>query len=150
MRKTSLSTLSLAQPSDLKNEAILRCCKAWSRAYKAAVAQGRGELSCGMRANEAYRVAMPPLSSQESILDFLACVSYGLLVGTVVDTIATRLMYAAQVASSVIKTTSKGANALAITAPRPGETPPPDAPSASLENALLEPKARIPLPPLSM
>ena len=110
-QKFDLAAERLPMPKGLKHAAILRCCKAWYRALEAAAAEDRGVISCRIRANEAYRVAMPPLSSLENIRDFIACVTHGFLLGTVLDTVATRLLYAAQVAVATLKspsTESKG------------------------------------------
>jgi hypothetical protein len=99
-------TERLPIPQELEATAIGRCCKAWYRAYEKAAEQGRGELSCGIRANQAYRAAMPPLTCAENVPDFVACVTHGLVMGTIVDTIATRLVHAAQVVSRSCKASS--------------------------------------------
>ena len=79
--------------------------------FEAAIAEGRGELSCRLRANEAYRAATPPLSNPENIRGFASCVAYGLVVGTILDTIASRLLYAAQVALAASRSLSEGPKA---------------------------------------
>ena len=99
-------TERLPIPHDLEPTAIGRCCEAWYCAYEKAAGQGRGELSCGLRANAAYRAAMPPLTCAENVPGFVACVAHGLLLGTIVDSIATRLVNAAQVVSRACKSSS--------------------------------------------
>ncbi len=94
-------------PPDLEATAIGRCCEAWYNAYEKAARQGRGEISCRIRANEAYRAAMPPLTCAENIPGFVACVTHGLVMGTVVDTIATRLIHAAGVVSRACKSSAR-------------------------------------------
>ena len=99
-------TERLPIPQDLEATAIGRCCEAWYRAYEKAAEQGRGELSCGLRANAAYRAAMPPLTCAENVPAFVACVAHGLVLGTIVDSIATRLVNAAQVVSRACKSSA--------------------------------------------
>ena len=94
-------------PPELETTAIGHCCEAWSRAFEEAVAEGRGEISRRMRANRAYRIAMPPLTCAENVPAFVACVAHGLVMGTIVDTIATRLIHAAQVVSRACKSASR-------------------------------------------
>ena len=88
---------------DFDCPAINRCCQAWYRGYKNAQAKGTNPVSVRLRANEAYRYAMPPLNSPENIRDFIACVVHGTMVGAVVDDLGTRWLYAAQVAASMFK-----------------------------------------------
>jgi len=107
MRKKARPIERLPLPPELEETAIGRCCEAWSRAYENAVAEGRGEVSCAVRANEAYRIAMPPLTSPENIRTFVACVTHGLLMGTIIDMAAARLFQAAQVASRVSTSPSR-------------------------------------------
>ena len=46
---------------------------------------------------------MPPLSGLDNISDFIACVTYGIVIGAILGPTATRLLYAAQVAGSILK-----------------------------------------------
>jgi hypothetical protein len=46
---------------------------------------------------------MPQLSGQESIRDFIACVAYGMLIKTIAGPDGARLLYAAQVANSTVR-----------------------------------------------
>ena len=96
-------TERLPIPSDIEATAVGRCCEAWYCAYERAAQQGRGELSCRLRASEAYRAAMPPLTCAENVPPFVACVAHGMVLGTIVDTIATRLIHAAEVVSRACK-----------------------------------------------
>ena len=52
------------------------------------------------RANKAYCEAMPALSYAGNIRDFIACVGHGMLIGVFQPEEASRLLYAAQVATS--------------------------------------------------
>jgi hypothetical protein len=101
MRKVPTERLPI--PPELENTAIGCCCRAWSRALEKATAEGWGQISCRLRANEAYRIAMPPLTSPENIRDFVACVTHGQLLSTIIDTVAAQLIHAAQVASRLSK-----------------------------------------------
>lgn len=46
--------------------------------------------------------AMPILSSEDSIREFIACVTHGILFGAFKDKQASQLLYAAQVASGAL------------------------------------------------
>jgi hypothetical protein len=94
--------LSINNP-DIEHPAILQCCGAWNRKYKAERASGRGIASSGCRANEAYRTAMPPLTTPENIRDFVACVTYGTMIGSICLAAGAQLLYAAQVATALQK-----------------------------------------------
>ena len=52
-----------------------------------------------VRGNQAYKNAMPPLINREFIRDFLACVTYGVVIHAILDQVAPKLLYAPQVAS---------------------------------------------------
>jgi hypothetical protein len=80
------------------NPAVARCLDAWARANKAERAKGKNKSEASIDADRAYRDAMPPLSGQENIGDFIACVSYAMIIGAIRDDLGTKLLYAAQVA----------------------------------------------------
>ncbi len=82
------------------NRALARCCHAWKVTLQAAKRQGLPPVTCQLRANEAYRNAMPPLSTSENIRDFVACTAYGMISGTILYECGTKLLYAAQVAGN--------------------------------------------------
>ena len=54
------------------NPAIVRCCDAWNKTYRARKACQKSTLIALLAANEAYRNAMPPLSGTRNIGDFIA------------------------------------------------------------------------------
>jgi hypothetical protein len=89
--------------ADFSCPAIDRCCQAWYKAFKNAQAKGTNPVSVRLRANEAYRYAMPPLTSDENVRDFVACVVHGMMVGAIIDELAARWLYAAQIARSMFK-----------------------------------------------
>jgi hypothetical protein len=93
--------------------AIRRCCQAWYSAFRAAQVANTNPVSVRMRANEAYRYAMPPLTSTENVRDFVACVVHGMMVGAIVDERGTRWLYAAQVAASAFRAMAAGSRAAA-------------------------------------
>jgi hypothetical protein len=86
-----------------ENLAIARCYSEWQRVYKAEKAKGQHRVLAANSAGEAYRKVMPPLSGQENIRDFVACVAHGMLIGAVEGKDGTKLLYAAQVALSTIR-----------------------------------------------
>jgi len=81
--------------------AVARCCKAWEVTYKARLGDDEDDdISAQIEADEAYRKAMPLLSSFDNIRDFIACVAHAITIGAIVGEQASRLLYAAQVALS--------------------------------------------------
>jgi hypothetical protein len=85
------------------NPAIAKCSRAWKNIYQKEIANGTYEGSAANRAGQAYRRLMPPLSGQENIRDFIACVAYGLLIGAIEEKCGAKLLYAAQVAHTTLR-----------------------------------------------
>ncbi len=98
------------------NSAIQRCCNVWNKTFTAHKRIGTNPVSCYVRANEAFRKTMPPLSSEKNIRDFIACTAFGMMAGPVDILLGPKLLYAAQVAIGTLgrksppkKATSKSA-----------------------------------------
>ncbi len=93
-----------AAPSPaVQNPAVALCRDAYKRAWNAAKAKRKGEVFAAIDARKAYRDALPPLSGQENIRDFIACIAHGMLIGAIGGSDAARLLYAAQVAHSALR-----------------------------------------------
>ena len=89
------------------NPVVARCCSAWDQAFQQAHALGKGEISACLDAAKAYRQNLPALDNSDVIRDFIACVTQGMLLGAIEGTDGTRLLYAAQVANTTLRTQSK-------------------------------------------
>jgi hypothetical protein len=87
------------------NSSIARCYSEWQRVYKAEMAKGEHWVLASKSAGLAYRKAMPLLTGQENIPDFVACVAHGMLIGAIEGKSSTNLLYAAQVALSTLRRT---------------------------------------------
>ncbi len=85
----------------LENPAVARCTNAFYQAYSDAVAAGKRRFFCNKDANNAFLCSMPPLSGQQNIQDFIACVAHGMLLEIIISRDALSLLYAAQVALRV-------------------------------------------------
>jgi hypothetical protein len=83
------------------NLAVAHCCDAWELAFEAAFAHNDNEYAARSIGGEAYRNAMPALTGFQSICDFIACVTHGILIGAIPDKSGSKLLYAAQVALSL-------------------------------------------------
>ena len=103
----------LALDPEFDSPAVARCCKAWNRAFKAHREGGTNPVSTNLRANEAYRNAMPPLSSPRNICDFVACVTHAIVVRAICLEHAAPLLQAAGVASRAFKLAASIADAAA-------------------------------------
>jgi hypothetical protein len=94
--------LVAADPSSpaLSNSAVARCTLAWEKAFREA-AEEDGCLGKPLDdASDAFRAAMPPLTSRDNCRDFVACVAQGMLLGVFSDKNSTKLLYAVQIALS--------------------------------------------------
>jgi hypothetical protein len=101
-------------PCDSKSAkaAIRRCIAAWHRAYQAFV-----ELSdpndqdaltwARVPAGKAYCQAMPIISSRESLCEFVACATHGILINAIPPEKRNNILYAAQLALSLFQAEPK-------------------------------------------
>jgi hypothetical protein len=99
IRPTSVTAdaVDKSNPS-FANPAVAHCCKAWKKAFRATTDADKSEIIAAYEAAEAYRAAMPPLSTRDSCRDFIACVAQGMLLGAIPEKDGGKLLYAAQVA----------------------------------------------------
>ncbi len=95
--KNMMNEIGKSNPA-FANPAIARCCKAWKKVYRAAMEETDWEVGAAKKAGEAYRAAMPPLTSRENCRDFLTCVAHGILLGAIPEKNGGKLLYAAQIA----------------------------------------------------
>lgn len=85
------------------NQALAACTEAWVRVHHKARKNNEDDFDARERASVAYLQALPPLSGIENIRAFIACVAHGLAIGVIEGSRASRLLYAAQVAKSVLR-----------------------------------------------
>lgn len=83
-----------------RNPAIARCIRAFNRALNADLKAGKHSSTAYNSARYAYRNTIPPLAGRESVSDFIACVTHGMLIGSIPMEDASRYIYAAQVAQT--------------------------------------------------
>jgi len=95
--KVTADAFNKSNPS-FANHAVAHCCKAWKKAFQESLEAGGLEPRAESRGGEAYRAAMPPLSTRDSCRDFIACVAQGMLIGAISEKDGGKLLYAAQVA----------------------------------------------------
>jgi hypothetical protein len=86
-----------------RTPAVQRCCEARDQSLIESKAQNTGSYNTNQFAAEAYCAAMPDLSGYENIRDFIACTSYGMVNGLIDAVEGSKFLYAAQVASSVLR-----------------------------------------------
>ena len=102
----ALTVLDPSSPSSV-NPALARCLSAYKQAFKAARDRGKGKVFSELDGEEAYRLAMPPLCGGETIRDFIACTTQGMIIGAFDGAAGARLLYAAQVAHSTLRNQSE-------------------------------------------
>jgi len=101
--------------------AIRRCCAAWQRsfdAYMTAYNDGSDYLA-GQHAGPAYCNAMPILSGDDGIRDFIACAAHGILIGAIPENRGGQVLYAARVAMAAIQNKRKSPNSAVPPTPVP-------------------------------
>jgi hypothetical protein len=89
------------------NPAVARCVWAWIRARKAERAKGSDRYDTKKAADSAYLDALPPLSGDENIRDFIAWVTQAMLADIIMESSGSKLLYAAQVAYMTSRGQSK-------------------------------------------
>ena len=95
---------SVANSTDLPevNRAIALCMEAWTREHQSVLQSERSRLAADDAAAAAYQRTLPTLMGMDNIRAFIACVAQGMLIGAIEGQMASRLLYAAQVAKSAI------------------------------------------------
>ena len=82
----------------LQCSAVAHCQKNWERVYRSVLKEFGGKALARVHAGEAFRAAMPLLVGDENIRDFIACVTFAMATGILLEETASKLLYAAQVA----------------------------------------------------
>ena len=98
--------------------AVARCCEAWKKTFRAAIKAGDFESFAAEKAGEAYRAAMPPLTSRETCGDFIACVAHGIAIKAIADKDGGKLLYAVQIALSAFRNERNAAKTASAKAKR--------------------------------
>ncbi|MGA3161091.1 MAG: hypothetical protein ABSC77_07720 [Terracidiphilus sp.] len=105
--QTIPTPIEASEPIDASaNPAVARCMSAWKHVNQRELAKGKSEGMAAHYADQAYRRALPPLSGQDNIRDFIACVAYGLLIDAINNKTGPKLLYAAQIAYSTVRSQS--------------------------------------------
>jgi hypothetical protein len=97
----------------IANPAVARCLKAWAHASKLERAKGKNKSEASIEADRAYLNAMPPLSGNENIRDFIACVAYAMVDNIILANDGAKLLYAAQIAHATTRGQSASPKAAA-------------------------------------
>lgn len=89
------------------DKALAHCRAEWERAYQDAQARGLSAVQVVRTAAVAYKLAMPKMDSLPTIRAAIACIAQGITLEVFNGRDGSQLLYAAQVALSLLKT--KGA-----------------------------------------
>ncbi len=95
-----------APPRDRTNrtdKAMTECKEAWSHAYEVAEAKGLSAPKALRMACVAYKLAMPKMDSLPTIRASISCIVQGITLEVFDGRDGSQLLYAAQVALSVLK-----------------------------------------------
>ena len=96
-------TGKLDRPSD--NKAVARCIHAWRYAYnkkRAELDEDESQYPAEKAACQAYLRAMPPLVGHKNISDFIACVTYAVVIKAIWPSDAQQYLAAAKIALGAI------------------------------------------------
>lgn len=103
----TLRNLTAAELSNAE-AAIARCTKAANKARRDAEAQGATAKECRYRAVMAFKVTMPRMDTIDGCIEAVACAVNGMLAGFLDPTEVSKLLYAAQIAQSLLKGAKNG------------------------------------------
>jgi hypothetical protein len=87
----------------IQNPAVARCLRAWQRAYKKAINDDEDDYYAKCAGDRAFLRCMPPLSGFDNIRDFIACVTYAVVIGVVRHKDADHLLAAAKIALATLR-----------------------------------------------
>ena len=107
LTQSILRVVSNASNPALSNPAVARCSEAWARAIRSLKDSDAWHMDIPKIAGAAYCSAMPPITDRKSISDYVACVAHGLSIGAIDAKLAGKHLYAAQVASGVVRNQPK-------------------------------------------
>jgi hypothetical protein len=105
------------RPSD--NPSVSRCIRAWNRAYHKKLDEDESDNEAEEAGKRHYLRAMPPLAGYENVRDFIACVTYALLIEIIRPFEAEHYFAAANVALGALRRETKPARGPG----RPRKTP---------------------------
>jgi len=112
----ALSTIETPEPESnapdrpTQNSAVARCLRAWQRAYKKACAEGDSDFKAKCAGDRAFLRSMPALSGYDNIRDFIACVTYAIVIDVLRSKDAEHLLEAAKVALTTLRQQPKPPN----------------------------------------
>jgi hypothetical protein len=87
-----------------ENPAVEKCCRAWKLSVCDSRLRNKPQAELRTRGRRAYRMAMPALAGEANVRDFVACVTFGMLLEVLEPEEVSKLLYAAQVATSACRT----------------------------------------------
>lgn len=104
MKQTVLPAHAFAAVPDnspsLQNPAVAHCCEVWEFTFRRALKEGSSLVFARVAAHKAFQKSMPPLTGDENIRNFVACVAQGMLMGSILTRDGARLIAAARVAKA--------------------------------------------------
>lgn len=99
------NTIHRLTAAELSNAeaAISRCTKAAAEAKRAAEASGMTAKECRYRAVMAFKVSMPRMDTVDGCIECVACAVNGMMAGFLNSDEVSKILYAAQVAQSLLR-----------------------------------------------
>jgi hypothetical protein len=75
----------------LQNPAVAYCCEVWESTLRRSLKEGKNLVFARVAAHKAYQRSLPPLTGDENIRNFIACVAQGILLGAILSRDGARL-----------------------------------------------------------
>lgn len=91
----------------VRNPAVQLCRETFLRTIEECRARKLDNYDTEKQASRAFREAMPHLATAASVRDFIACVTYGMMIDVFGESEGSKLLYAAQVAVGAVRNESK-------------------------------------------
>jgi hypothetical protein len=89
------------------NPAVQRCASAYHQTYSIEKSKGVEHFDAEQAAHASYISTMPDLADHDTIRDFIACVTYAMLHRIIREPHASKLLFAAKVALSAVRSRPK-------------------------------------------
>ena len=104
---TTLKETELQRRPALQEPTILHCQRAYEHVYRCVLKKKKSKTLAGLEGSEAFIEALPPLIGLDNISTFIACITYGVAVGVLLEQTVPILLRAARCVMDAIALKAK-------------------------------------------
>jgi hypothetical protein len=141
---TTLKETELQRRPALQDPTIFHCQRAYEHVYRCVLKKKKSKTLAGLEGSEAFIEAMPALVGIDNICTFVACVTYGVSVGVLLEQTAALLYRASHCAMAALALKVKLEEKAARQSAAQPKVPQPLAAQPSSQPAVAQPKVRRP------